>query len=172
MTTRRTNIVLYVLVVLLACGVVVGGVLVGQARAERTSATRTIDPAQQDVYRDVLASAVSQAEAFVNIDHRDLDTSIDAVREGATGAFREQYDASLDGLRRIMEQNESVMTGEVVSAGIVAADQDDATVLVSTRGTVANTETKGEEQQRNLRLQLVLVREDDQWLTSDLQFVG
>lgn len=167
---RRLNVLLYVLVVLLVGGVVVGGVLAARERTDR--AERTLDDGEARLYQEVLSAAVRQAEAFVNVDHENLQQSIDAVRAGSTGTFREQYDASLDGLREIMQRNESVMTGEVIAAGVVAADRDDATVLVATTGTVANTETGGEEQQRNLRLQLVLVREDGRWLTSDLQFVG
>ena len=46
-----------------------------------------------------------------------------------------------------------------------------ATVLVAANSTVTNTSTGSDGQVRYYRLRLELVREDDRWLTSDVQFV-
>ena len=72
----------------------------------------------------------------------------------------------------VIRRNKSVMTGEVEWAGVVSSDEDSATVIVATSGTVANNQTGAKPVARNFRLQLQLVREGDQWLTSDLQFVA
>ena len=56
---------------------------------------------------------------------------------GATGDFRDQYAKSTDGVIKLLQQNKSVMTGEVLWAGVVAQDPDSATVIVATTGTVA-----------------------------------
>lgn len=171
----RLNVALYVATVLAVCGVVLLGVLVVRAEPwtdDAAAAGATIPDEEAQLYEDVLQAATEEVTAFVNIDHQDLDASIDAVRKGATGTFRDQYDASVDGLRELMQRNKSVMTGEVISAGVVAADDDSATVLVATKGHVQNTQTKGDKQQRNLRLQIELSRVKGEWLTSDLQFVG
>lgn len=174
-TRYRTNVALYVATVLAVCGVVLLGVLVTRAEPwtdDAAAAGATVPDEETRLYQDVLQAATDQATAFVNIDYQELDASIETVRKGATGTFRDQYDASVDGLRELMTRNKSVMTGEVLSAGVVAADEDSATVLVATRGHVENTQTKGEKQERNLRLQLELSKVKGTWLTSDLQFVG
>jgi Mce-associated membrane protein len=126
----------------------------------------------RDRYADVLAAATAQTEAFVNIRYDRAEESIEAVAEGATGDFAEQYDASTEGVLTLLEENRSVMEGEVVWIGVVDADADSATVLAATTGTVANVTTDDEPVARAFRLRLEMVLVDGRWLTSDLQFVA
>jgi Mce-associated membrane protein len=126
---------------------------------------------EQQRYTDILDSASTEATAFVNIRYDDAQASIDAVMEGATGAFRDQYAKSTDGVIKILQDNKSIMTGEVLWSGVVAQDPDSATVIVATSGTVQNTQTDNKPVARYFRLQLQLVSEEGRWLTSDLQFV-
>ena len=77
--------------------------------------------------------------------------------EGATGAFREQYAKSTEGVIKILEENKSIMTGEVLWTGVVAQDPDSATVIVATSGTVQNKQTDNKPVARYFRLQLELV---------------
>jgi Mce-associated membrane protein len=163
----RLNIALYVVVLLVACACVVGGVMAWRAHDDRAQ-----DAAEQERYGDVLAAARAEAEAFINIRYDDAQASIDAVAEGATGEFKEQYSSSTEGVLEVLEQNKSVMDGEVLWAGVVDVDKDSATVLAATTGTVANVQTRNKPVVRNFRLQLELVLEDGRWLTSDLQFVS
>ena len=95
-----------------------------------------------------------------------------ASEKAATGGFAEQYNKGAKSLPGVLSRSKSISTAEILSAGVVAADQDNATVLVATRGTVINTATEGKKAERNLRLQLDLKYVDGKWLTSDLQFVG
>lgn len=177
-TSYRANATLYLALVLMICLTVLGGVAVWQerdARADRVSLT-SAEPAEGDVpagtYGDVLDAARKEALAFVNISHKDLDAAIDKVREGATGPFRKQYQKSAKGLRTVMKQNKSEMTGEVLSAGVLAITEFTATVLVATKGDVTNSKTKGKPVERNLRLKLDLKKVDGEWLTNNLEFVG
>ena len=127
---------------------------------------------EQQRFGDVIASASKVASAFINIRYDDAQASIEQVKAGATGAFREQYEKSTGGVIEVIKRNKSVMTGEVLWAGVVSADEDSATVIVATSGTVANTQTSDKPVARSFRLQLSLVKEDDAWLTNDLQFVA
>ena len=163
----RLNITLYVLVLLVACAAVVGGVVTWRAHDDRSR-----DAVEQERYGDVLASATTEAEAFINIRYDEAQESIDKVAEGATGEFREQYTSSTDGVIQVLEENKSVMEGEVLWAGVVDVDNDSATVIAATTGTVSNNQTDNKPVVRNFRLQLDLVLEDDRWLTRDLQFVS
>ncbi len=163
----RLNIVLCVVTLLLASACVVGGVMVW-----RTHDDRQAEAERQEVYGDVLEAATTEAEAFINIRYDDAQDSIDKVAAGATGEFRDQYDSSTKGVLEVLEQNKSVMDGEVTWAGVVNVDQDNATVIAATTGTVANVSTDNKPVARHFRLQLELVLEDGAWLTRDLQFVG
>ena len=178
------NVALYVVALLTAAVCVVVVVLsVGELRDDGPTAlprdgalqVESLDEAsaeEQQRFGDVIASATTVATAFVNIRYNAAQESIDKVKAGATGAFREQYEESTGGVIDVIKRNKSVMTGEVLWAGVVAADENSATVIVATSGTVANTQTGDKPVARNFRLQLQLVREDDTWLTNDLQFVA
>ena len=164
---RGLHIGLYVLALLLGCAVVFGGVLVHQEREDRQRAS-----AEQERYGDVLAAARKEIEAFVNIDYTDAQSSIDAVAAGATGDFAKQYDTSTKDVVKILTRAKSVMEGKVLWAGVVDVDSDSASVVVATTGTVANTSTENKPVARQFRIKVDLVREDDAWKTSNVEFVG
>lgn len=179
MSRSRTETLLLLVALVLAGACVVGGgvVVVQQARDDASAAEE--DPgaaapsaAEQERYGEALRAAEATAEALVNIDHRDPEASFEAVRETATGTFLEQYDASAGSLVDLVTQFESVLTGSVVASAVSSLDQDDATVLVATDGTITNAQTGEDAQARNFRILVRLVREDDRWLTDDLEFVG
>lgn len=158
---------LLLLVLLLLTTSVVGGVLVWQAREDRAQAA-----AEQERYGAVLAAARAEAEAYINIRYDDAQASIDEVAEGATGEFREQYTSSSERVLEALQRNETVMEGEVLYVGVVEVDDDRATVLAATSGTVTDKETDNQPVVRDLRLRLELVHEDGRWLTDDLQLVS
>ncbi|MGH3361943.1 MAG: hypothetical protein ACRDOM_05740, partial [Nocardioides sp.] len=132
----RLNLALYLVVLLLACAAVVGGVMVWRTHQDREQSAT-----EQERYGEVLTAATEEAEAFINISYRDAQDSIDKVAAGATGKFREQYTSASGGVLEVLEKEESVMDGEVVYAGVVDADHDSATVIAATSGTVANVQT-------------------------------
>jgi Mce-associated membrane protein len=178
-TRVRLNVLLYVVVMVAAALLVVATVRVVQDDSATPSlpADGVVEldaapAADQERYADVLESASAEATAFVNIRYDDAQASIDAVMEGATGAFRDQYSQSTDSVIKVLEDNQSIMTGEVLWSGVVAQDPDSATVIVATSGTVQNKQTGNKPVARYFRLQLQLVSEDGRWLTNDLQFVS
>jgi Mce-associated membrane protein len=154
-------------VLVLTAGGMLGGVIIWMTHDERVETVQ-----EQERYGDVLAAATTEAEAFINIRYDDAQASIDAVAEGATGEFREQYDTSSTSVIEVLQENRSIMEGEVLWAGVVDLDGDSATVIAATTGTVSNKQTDNQPVERNFRLQLELVLEDGRWLTSDLQFVS
>ena len=163
----RLDIGLFVVALLLACACVFGAVLVVQQYRDDQRAED-----EQERYGDVLAAAREEVGAFINIDYRDAQASIDAVAAGATGDFADQYDSSSEGVVDLLEREKSVMDGEVLWAGVSDLDQDSATVLVATTGTVQNRSTGNEKVARYFRLKLDLQKSGDEWLTSNLEFVG
>lgn len=178
----RGNALLYVVAMVAAALVVVFAVLLwrelgddGTPQALPQAGVVALDEGpeeEQERFGDVIESATDEATAFVNIRYDDAEASIEAVMAGATGAFREQYAKSTEDVIRILEENKSVMEGEVLWAGVVGIDPDSATVIVATTGTVANNQTDNKPVARNFRLQMELVLEEGRWLTSDLQFVS
>lgn len=166
-TRVRLNIGLYVLALLLACATVFGGVLVVQQHRDRDRAA-----VEQERYGDVLSAARSEVEAFINIDYRQAQESIDSVAAGATGDFAKQYDTATTSVIDVLQRNKSVMDGSVLWAGVVTVDPDSATVIAATKGTVANVSTDNKPVARYFRLKLDLEKVDGDWKTANLEFVG
>ena len=163
----RLDIGLFVVALALACACVFGGVLVYHQHRDNQQAA-----AEQERYGAVLAAARHEVEAFINIDYRNAQDSIDAVAAGATGDFRKQYDSSTGGVVKLLQREQSVMDGQVLWAGVVDIDSDSATVLAATTGTVSNKATSNQPVARLFRLKLDLTKVGDRWLTDNLEFVG
>ncbi|MGF9761927.1 hypothetical protein AAII07_42775 [Microvirga sp. 0TCS3.31] len=142
-------------------------VAIGLVVSQRGEVDAGLTAAQQDV----AGAARREALAFLTVDHRDMDPLIDAVLDGATGGFAQQYAAQRETLTTEAVRTEAISTPEVVALGVGDQDEESATVLVAANSTVTNTGTDADGQVRYYRLRLRLVREDDRWLTSDLQFV-
>ena len=147
----------------LVLALVAGGLALG---AKWTEARQT-----EQRYAAVLDAARAEALAFTTLDHRSVDEDTARVLEGATGSFKRQFAASLDQLTELATQNESVSKGKVLSAGVVSADADSARVVVVADSTVSNVNTPSP-QPRHYRIQMDLVRQGDEWLASDLEFVS
>ena len=147
----------------LVLALVAGGLMLG---AQWTEARET-----EQRYAAVLDAARAEALAFTTLDHRTVDEDTARVLEGATGSFKRQFEASLDQLTELAAQNESVSKGKVLSAGVVSADADSARVVVVADSTVSNVNTPSP-QPRHYRIQMDLVRQGDEWLASDLEFVS
>ena len=130
-----------------------------------------VDAGLTAAQQDVAGAARREALAFLTVDHRDMDPLIDAVLDGATGGFAKQYASQRETLTREAVRTEATSTPEVVALGVGDQDEESATVLVAANSTVTNAGTGADGQVRYYRLRLRLVREDDRWLTSDLQFV-
>jgi Mce-associated membrane protein len=142
-------------------------VAVVMTAASRESADEELTAAHQEVAE----AARTEAVAFLTVDHADMEPVIEAVLAGATGDFAEQYASQREKLTREAVRTEATSTAEVVALGVGDLDDDSATVLVAANSTVTNTSTATEGEVRYYRLRLDLVREDERWLTSNVQFV-
>jgi len=136
------------------------------------AAVKLADESDQKQTAAQLKAARDMMSAFVNFDYEDVEGSIEAVRSRSTGTFLKQYDAATKAIKKLAEKAEATQVGRVLWAGLVAGDQDSATVIVITSGTVANKATDFEKRSQRLRVQLELVLKDGKWLVDDLQTVA
>lgn len=123
-------------------------------------------------HREVSEAARAEVLAFLDVDHRDMDSRIDRVLEGATGSFAQEYADRREQLVEAAQKYESVSSGEVVAVGVGDLDADSATVFVAANSQVQSVTTEGSKQPRYYRLQLDLVLEDGEWKTEQVRFVG
>ena len=127
--------------------------------------------AEQIRTADQIEAATKMADAFLNLDYENIEANIEAVKALATGPFLRQYTRASNDLVKLTRRAQAKQTGEVEWTGLVAGDDDSATMIVATSGTVANKLTEFEPVARTYRLQLEVDLVDGQWLTSDLQYV-
>jgi Mce-associated membrane protein len=123
-------------------------------------------------YEDVTAAARAETLAFLTVDYQNMDPLIAKVLDGATGAFKAQYQAAKPTLKATAKQGQSVATGKVREVGIGDIDGGNAVVFVAADGSVTNKNTEGKAQPRAYRFKLSMVHKGDKWLTSDLQILG
>ncbi|MEU7550857.1 hypothetical protein AB0B01_00605 [Streptomyces sp. NPDC044571] len=122
-------------------------------------------------HQDILAAARQSALNFTSLDYRQYERDSKTVLNGATGEFKKQFSAQTAELTKIVADNKSVSEGHILDAGIARADDRSARVLVVADSKVTNVAAP-EGTSRNYRLQLDLVFQDGQWLTSNVEFVG
>lgn len=190
----RLNITLYVATVLFGCLALFGAaVIVGNVIADRddsVNGTDVVPGVGVDVGRgkveavplageleqrrtaDQIEAATKMANAFVNFNYKEAAGSIAAVKSMATGTFLKQYEKGAADLEKLATEAQSDMVAKVVWAGLVAGDEDTATVIVATSGTVTNKTTNFQPEARNYRIRLEMALEDGRWLTNDLQYVA
>ena len=128
--------------------------------------------ADQERLASILETGSKLVTAFLNIEWKHPETSFDAVRSMATGAFKKQYDKSTKSLATLAKRVHSVEKGEVVWAGYVGGDKNSATMVLATSGTVTSNVTKHQPQARFYRIQLDLTKVGSSWLVNNLQFVS
>lgn len=124
---------------------------------------------------DQRAAAVRAAQQsalnLTSIDDEDFAADVQRVLDGATGAFRTDFEARSKELAQVLAQNEVASEGKVIDAGLVRFDDRNATALVVVDSNVKNTAAP-DGRVNTYRMRLTLERQGDRWLTSMLEFVG
>lgn len=167
MTLRRYNVALLLLGLALGAALALllprgGAAPLGTSEAEQRSAQ----------YVRVTRAATAEVQAFLGIDHEQVDAQAETVLEGATGDFKQQYADQLDDLKQSARDQESTAIATVLQVGISDIDDTTAKVFVAANTEVTSTSTDGEARTVPWRIELDLVREGERWLTSGLRFVG
>lgn len=156
---RRLLLGLGVLALLLLVAVVVLAVLVQRGAAA------------EDRREAIVTAARQSALNLTSIDNEDFDADVRLVLDGATGAFRADFESRAEELEQVLTENEVVSEGEVLETAVLRNDETTATALVVVDGDVSNTAApEGRVNTYRMRLELELV--DGVWKTSMLEFVG
>jgi len=167
MDLRRFNILLLILGLALGAALALLLVRGNEALPGETEAEQS---AKQHL--DVTRAAAAQVQAFLGVDHENVEEQAQVVLDGATGDFKQQYAEELDSLIRSAQAQQSTAEATVLEVGISDIDASVATVFVAADTVVTSKATDGTSRTVPWRIQLDMVKEDDRWLTSGLQFVG
>ncbi len=120
---------------------------------------------------DALQAARQEALNLTSVDGTDVQTDLARVLEGASGQFRQEFEAQSTQLSSVLVDNQVRAQGNVLDAGLSRADGDSATALVVIDSLVRNKAIP-DGQTRTYRMQLELERVGSRWLTNRLEFVS
>ena len=146
----------------MAAGLVVAVVLAGVASWHWYQAHER-DELRDDALRDARKLAVQ----VTSYDYRDVDAYFTLLQELSTGDFAERYETATDDLREVLVSSESVVTSEVLSAGVTSLGDERAVVVLFVDQTVQSKGLTEPRIDRN-RVELTLDRDGDDWLISAL----
>ena len=124
-----------------------------------------------DLRADALQAARQEALNLTSVDGTDIQGDLQRVLEGASGTFRQEFEAQSKTLTDVLEQNQVKAEGRVLDAGLARFSEDAATALVVIDSRVSNRSIP-DGQTRTYRMQLELERVGERWLTSSLEFVS
>jgi Mce-associated membrane protein len=181
----RTNVALFVLVLLLG---VAFAVLVARdpapsdaaadAAADTAADTSTGSPADAAVTtageQDAATrAAATQVQAFLDIDHTDVDAQLDRMLEGTTADFRRQFARQVRMISAEAERRQSSADVTVLRVGLSSWTDEAATALVAADTDVTSA-ARGATERRTVpwRIEVDLVHDGDRWLTDGLRFVN
>lgn len=167
----RANVALAVLVLLLGVAFAVLEVR-DQGARDVAGDTAGADPVAVEQDAATRAAAV-QVQAFLDIDHTDVEAQLERMLQGATEDFRRQFAPQLRTIVAETRRRKSSAEATVLRAGLGAFTPEAATVLVAADTDVRST-AGGTSERRTVpwRIRVDLVKDGDRWLTSGLRFVN
>jgi hypothetical protein len=122
-------------------------------------------------YSEALTAARSGVVDLTSFDHLTLDDDIEQARRVTTGDLREETVDRLEAQRQSILDIQAVVNTEIIAAGVLGADADDATVMLlieSTQESTANPQA----QILRYRIEVTLEKVDDRWLLSGITGTG
>lgn len=169
--TRLANLVLAALVLVL--GLVFTVLVVSDREASGTGGAPVGVDAVAIEQDAALRTASAQVQAFLDIDHTDVEAQLELVLQGTTEEFRRQFAPQLRVITAETRRRRSSADATVLRAGLDAFTDRTATVLVAA-DTEVTSRAGGDAQRRTVpwRIRVDLVKDGDRWLTSGLRFVN
>lgn len=120
-----------------------------------------------------IAAARQTVVDFLTISARSVDKDLEQVSQGATGNFKEEFDAGKAEVRDTVNANKVDSRGNVLRAGLVGGDGDSAVVLVAVDARVKNENApEGRKAHYRIEVEMSYHEESDRWLVAELRFVG
>jgi Mce-associated membrane protein len=118
-----------------------------------------------------LAAARQFTVDFVSISAATVDKDIERIVGMSTGDFHNEYTKGRAQVRAAVVENEVSSQGNVLRSALVSGDHDSAVVLVAVDATVKNVKAPAG-RPSHYRIKVDMVKENDRWLVSRLEFVG
>lgn len=121
--------------------------------------------------RAEFAAAASQAAVtLMSIDSAKAEENVRQIIDNSTGQFKEDIESSADDLIRAAQDSKATTKATAKATAVQSMDADSAVVLVGTATTVSNS-AGANQQPRNWRLSVTMVKDGEQIKMSKVEFV-
>jgi Mce-associated membrane protein len=119
--------------------------------------------------KEAVAAASSKVPTMLSYDYRHLDEDFQRAEALLTPEFRKRYiTTTAKAVKPLAAKYKAITSAAVTSAGLVSAEEDEATVLVFVAQTSTNSRAANPRLDRS-RVNVTMVRGDGGWLIDDLQ---
>jgi Mce-associated membrane protein len=117
-----------------------------------------------------VTAARDVAQNLLSYNYTTIDADQKHVVDRITGDFKDQYTSGQAQIKSQVTQLKGSSSATILAAGLVSADKDSATVLISADVTAKSTQdTKGTV--RHLRMQEQMSFQGGRWLLANLNFI-
>ncbi|WP_208301252.1 hypothetical protein [Mycobacterium sp. DL440] len=116
------------------------------------------------------AAASQAAVTLMSIDSAKAEENVRQIVDNSTGQFREDMESSAEDLVRAAQDSKATTKATAKATAVQSMDADSAVVLVSTATTVSNS-AGANQQPRNWRLSVTMVKDGGQIKMSKVEFV-
>lgn len=121
--------------------------------------------------RAEFAAAASQAAVtLMSIDSATAQDNVRQIIDNSTGQFKDDIQSSAEDLVKAAQDSKATTKATVKASAVQSMDADSAVVLVGTATTVSNS-AGANQQPRNWRLSLTMVKDGEQIKMSKVEFV-
>ncbi|MCX5045579.1 hypothetical protein OG921_20650 [Aldersonia sp. NBC_00410] len=111
-------------------------------------------------------AACAYAPTLANYDFDHLDAYFAAVLDGATGAWKTEFDKTSKDLRDVLSQGQVVSKAATTQCALRTGDTDRAEAIVVIGQSITSAGTEGKEEPGQLSMVLSLENHDSRWLVS------
>lgn len=113
-------------------------------------------------------AACEYAPVLANYDAKNLDPYFRAVLDGATGDWRQQFEATSQELREVLAQGQVVSAASDVQCAIKSGDETSAEAIVVIGQTITSLGTQGKPAPGQLSMVMRMEKSGDRWLVNDM----
>lgn len=124
----------------------------------------------QTVRQDAQQAARTTAMDLATIDHQHARQDVQRVLDGATGEFRDDFQANADAFVSVVQGTEVTTVGRQADSAVESRDGERVAVLVQVASTVTNR-TQPAPQQRVWRLRMTMEKVDGVYRTARLEYL-
>ncbi|WP_280214888.1 hypothetical protein [Nocardia cyriacigeorgica] len=123
---------------------------------------------REDARETARLAACEYAPVLADYNARNLDTYFAAVLDGATGDWKQEFDATSKDLREVLTQGQVVSTPGEVQCAIESGDEHSARAVVVIGQSISSLGTQGQPREGQLAVTLSMQNVDGSWLVNEV----